>query len=49
MARANGIRLPYLVRGDIDGFFGLIVDNLVQFLVVSGLALLPLLLVALSH
>ena len=37
LARTNGFRLPYLVRGDIDGFFGLIVDNLVQFLVVSGL------------
>jgi len=37
LARTKGFRLPYLVRGDIDGFFGLIVDNLVQFLVVSGL------------
>ncbi|MEA2064157.1 MAG: NCS2 family permease [Gemmatimonadota bacterium] len=37
MSRTDGFRLPYLVRGDIDGFFGLIVDNLVQFLVVSSL------------
>ncbi|MBN2288033.1 MAG: NCS2 family permease [Candidatus Glassbacteria bacterium] len=37
MASAQGFRLPWLVRGDIDGFFGLIVDNLVQLLVVSGL------------
>ena len=37
MAGTDGFRLPYFVRGDIDGFFGLIVDNLVQLLVVSGL------------
>lgn len=30
-------RLPWFVRGDIDGFFGLIVDNLVQLVVVSGI------------
>ncbi|OGG02878.1 MAG: hypothetical protein A3F83_07790 [Candidatus Glassbacteria bacterium RIFCSPLOWO2_12_FULL_58_11] len=29
--------LPLFVRGDIDGFFGLILDNLVQLVVVSGL------------
>jgi len=33
----QGFPLPWFVRGDIDGFFGLIVDNLVQLLVVSGL------------
>jgi len=29
--------LPLFVRGDIDGFFGLLLDNLVQFLVVSAM------------
>jgi AGZA family xanthine/uracil permease-like MFS transporter len=37
MEKKEGFSLPYFVRGDIDGFFGLVVDNLVQFLVVSGL------------
>jgi adenine/guanine/hypoxanthine permease len=37
LAQSNSFRLPYLVRGDIDGFFGLVVDNLVQLLVISGL------------
>jgi AGZA family xanthine/uracil permease-like MFS transporter len=30
-------KLPWLVRGDIDGFFGLGLDNLVQLLVLTGL------------
>ncbi len=30
-------KLPLFVRGDIDGFCGLLLDNLVQFLVVSGM------------
>ncbi|HXI01910.1 MAG TPA: hypothetical protein VNI57_01930, partial [Candidatus Saccharimonadales bacterium] len=28
---------PWLVRGDLDGFFGLAVDNLIQFLLILGL------------
>ncbi len=28
--------LPWLVRGDLDGFFGLAVDNLIQFLLILG-------------
>jgi adenine/guanine/hypoxanthine permease len=30
-------RLPWLVRGDIDGFFGLALDNLVQLLLIDAL------------
>jgi AGZA family xanthine/uracil permease-like MFS transporter len=33
-------RLPWIVRGDLDGFFGLAVDNLVQFLLVLDLLVL---------
>ena len=29
-AERAGRRLPFLVRGDVDGFFGLALDNLVQ-------------------
>src|SRR5438094_4464272 len=29
--------LPWFVRGDIDGFFGLALDNLVQLLLIDGL------------
>lgn len=29
--------LPWFVRGDLDGFFGLAVDNLIQFLLILGL------------
>ncbi len=29
--------LPHLVRGDIDGFFGLALDNLVQLIVITSL------------
>ncbi len=31
--------MPWFVRGDIDGFFGLALDNLVQLLVLSSLCL----------
>ncbi len=30
--------LPWFVRGDLDGFFGLAVDNLIQFLLILGLS-----------
>jgi len=30
--------LPWLVRGDLDGFFGLAVDNLIQFLLILSLS-----------
>ena len=36
-ASAKNIRIPLFVRGDIDGFFGLALDNLVQLLVLTGL------------
>src|SRR5437867_1715902 len=29
--------MPWIVRGDIDGFFGLALDNLVQLLLIDGL------------
>ena len=29
--------MPWLVRGDIDGFFGLAIDNLVQLLLIDTL------------
>ena len=31
------MRIPFLVRGDIDGFFGLAIDNLVQLLLIDSL------------
>ncbi len=31
------MRVPFLVRGDIDGFFGLALDNLVQLLLIDAL------------
>lgn len=34
--------LPFLVRGDVDGFFGLALDNLVQLLLVDALCRLVL-------
>ncbi|MEE8109747.1 MAG: NCS2 family permease [bacterium] len=38
-------RLPYLVRGDLDGFFGLLIDNLVNLMLIvtlcSGLLGMP--------
>ena len=35
----KGAGMRWLVRGDIDGFFGLALDNLVQLLVLSSLCL----------
>src|SRR5689334_22286443 len=29
--------MPWLVRGDVDGFFGLALDNLVQLLLIDAL------------
>lgn len=34
---ASRARLPWFVKGDLDGFFGLAVDNLVQVLVIVAL------------
>mgnify|MGYP005835740345 CR=1 FL=1 len=34
MATGSAIRYPVWVRGDLDGFFGLMVDNLVQVLMI---------------
>jgi AGZA family xanthine/uracil permease-like MFS transporter len=31
-------KAPWLVRGDIDGFFGLAIDNLIQFLLIATLS-----------
>jgi adenine/guanine/hypoxanthine permease len=36
-ARPKPAGMPWLVRGDIDGFFGLAIDNLVQLLVIVAL------------
>ena len=36
-ARPRSTGMPWLVRGDIDGFFGLAIDNLVQLLVIVAL------------
>lgn len=36
-APASPPALPWLVRGDVDGFFGLALDNLVQLLLVDSL------------
>ena len=36
-AGAPAPALPFLVRGDVDGFFGLALDNLVQLLLVDAL------------
>ena len=33
----KGVPQPWFVGGDIDGFFGLAVDNLIQFLLILGL------------
>jgi len=35
--RKTNSKMPWLVRGDIDGFFGLGLDNLVQLLVLTSL------------
>lgn len=37
MSIAPSRRAPWLVKGDLDGFFGLAVDNLVQVLVICAL------------
>lgn len=34
---SNPTRMPWFVRGDVDGFFGLALDNLVQLLVLTAL------------
>jgi len=34
---AAGQPMPWLVRGDIDGFFGLALDNFVQLLLIANL------------
>jgi AGZA family xanthine/uracil permease-like MFS transporter len=31
------MKIPWLVRGDIDGFFGLFIDNLLQLMLISAL------------
>jgi len=36
-AGRRGGRLSFLVRGDVDGFFGLALDNLVQLLLIDTL------------
>ena len=36
-------RYPLWVRGDVDGFFGLMVDNLAQVLLIIGLCTAPFL------
>lgn len=33
----DAFKAPWFVRGDIDGFFGLAVDNLIQFLLIATL------------
>lgn len=38
-ADAKDFRLPLMVRGDIDGFIGLFIDNLVNLLLITGLCL----------
>jgi len=34
---ATAIKIPFIVKGDVDGFVGLFIDNLVQLLVIVGL------------
>lgn len=36
---AHAARQPWFVRGDLDGFFGLMVDNLVQILLIIALCM----------
>ena len=38
MAEATRVRYPLWARGDLDGFFGLMVDNLVQVLAIISLS-----------
>ena len=35
----DNFRLPYFVRGDIDGFIGLFIDNLINLLIITGLCI----------
>lgn len=37
MYKHKSVAMPWLVAGDIDGFFGLALDNLVQLLIIVGL------------
>jgi AGZA family xanthine/uracil permease-like MFS transporter len=37
MSHLRAQRMPWLVRGDVDGFFGLALDNLIQLLLVDAL------------
>lgn len=37
MSQTKGKPQPWIAPGDIDGFFGLAVDNLIQFLLILGL------------
>ena len=37
MARRQHTAQPLFVLGDVDGFFGLAIDNLIQFLLIFGL------------
>jgi len=37
MGKRSNAAMPWLVAGDIDGFFGLALDNLVQLLIIVGL------------
>jgi len=34
----KGFRYPWIVKRDIDGFFGLAIDNLIQFLLIASLS-----------
>ncbi len=36
---AAGFRVPFFARGDIDGFIGLFIDNLVNLILITGLCL----------
>ena len=38
---SQGPQHRWFVRGDLDGFFGLAVDNLIQFLLILGLFTRP--------
>ncbi|TAL38894.1 MAG: NCS2 family permease [Spirochaetes bacterium] len=35
----GGFRVPFFARGDIDGFIGLFIDNLVNLILITGLCL----------
>ena len=37
MHKQTGHAMPWIVTGDIDGFFGLALDNLVQLLIIVSL------------